>query len=85
MILIGTFVAFVIVGQAMTVAISLMVERLTSPEISLLAFFPLYVGAFWTAWKLAIRVTEPKGSEPTSVPRSREEQRSPQLARSSRS
>jgi len=80
MSLLIVFAGFVVVGQALAVGISLVVEQLTSPHASLLAFIPLYFGIFWVAWRAAIRVTEPNPSESKSVPRGREDISSPEPA-----
>ena len=51
------FVAFVLVGDAVAVGISSVVERFSEPA-SLLVFFALFVLVFWISWLLAVRVAE---------------------------
>jgi hypothetical protein len=51
------FVAFVIVGDALAVGISSLVERF-SESAGLLVFFALFAGVFVASWLLAVRVVE---------------------------
>jgi hypothetical protein len=51
------YVAFVIIGDSIAVAIATFVERYSEPA-SLLVFFALFVLVFWIGWWLAVRVTE---------------------------
>jgi len=51
------FVAFVIVGDSIAVAIASLVERV-SEAASLLVFLALFVLVFWVGWHAAVRVTE---------------------------
>ena len=51
------YVAIVIVGDAIAVAISSLVERYSEPA-SLLVFFALFILVFWAGWIAAVRVTE---------------------------
>jgi hypothetical protein len=57
--LLVVFLIMVIVGQSMSIAIALAVERLVSPYTGLITFIVLYFGIFWVAWKLSVRITEP--------------------------
>jgi hypothetical protein len=64
MSLLIAFAACVLVGQAISVAVGLIVEHFTSSEeASLIAFFPLYFAMFGVAWKVSVRMTEPRGGE----------------------
>ena len=51
------FVAFVVVGDGIAVAIASLVERFSEPA-SLMVFFALFILVFWLGWMLAVRVTE---------------------------
>jgi hypothetical protein len=51
------FIAFVILGDGLAVAIATIVERFSQPA-SLLVFFALFILVFAVAWKMAVRVTE---------------------------
>ena len=51
------FVGFVIVGDAIAIGISTVVERY-SHSASLLVFFTLFITVFWISWQLAVRITE---------------------------
>ena len=57
MIVILIFIGFVLVGDVAAVLIASMVEPF-SQFASLLVFLGLFVGVFWVAWLLAVRVTE---------------------------
>jgi membrane protein implicated in regulation of membrane protease activity len=59
LILMLTFVVLVVIGQAINVAIAMQIDRY-SEGASLLVFFLLLVVAIIVAWKLALRLTEPK-------------------------
>jgi hypothetical protein len=39
-----------------------MVDKMSSPFVSLLIFFPLFFLTIWLAWKLSIKLTEPKAT-----------------------
>jgi hypothetical protein len=52
------FIALAVVGQAVNVMIAMQLDRY-SEAASLAVFFALLVTVFWTAWKLALRLTEP--------------------------
>jgi hypothetical protein len=51
------FIAFVVLGDSLAVGIATIVERF-SHFASLLVFFALFIGVFWLAWVMAVRVTE---------------------------
>jgi hypothetical protein len=67
MSLLIAFVAWVLVGQAISVVFGLIVEHFTSAETSLLAFIPLYFAVFGVAWKVSVRMTEPSTPEVTDA------------------
>lgn len=41
---------------------SVIIDKMTSPFISLLIFFPLMFATIWLAWRLSIKLTEPKST-----------------------
>ena len=49
-----------IVGQAITIGIGLSIDWFYSPAISLPISLVLYFLMFGIAWKVAVRITEPK-------------------------
>jgi membrane protein implicated in regulation of membrane protease activity len=59
LILMLTFVVLVVIGQAINVTIAMQIDRY-SEGASLLVFFVLLIVAIIVAWKLALRLTEPK-------------------------
>ena len=65
------FIISVLVGQSISVAIGLLVERQVTPYTGLITFIVCYFAVFWLAWRFAVRVTEPgsrlQGSEGQSL------------------
>ncbi|MCC6888548.1 MAG: hypothetical protein IT536_08450 [Hyphomicrobiales bacterium] len=59
-----TYLLTVSVGIVGVAWLSVIVDRMTSPFISLLVFFPLMFGAIWVMWRLSIKLTEPKSTTP---------------------
>jgi hypothetical protein len=57
--LLVVFIIMVIIGQSVSIAVALAVERLASPYAGLITFIVLYFGMFWVSWKLSVRITEP--------------------------
>jgi hypothetical protein len=69
MSLLIAYVLFLLVGQSITIAIGLMIDRMYSSGVSLPISLALYFGMFWLCWKMAVRVTEPKSpAAPRSEP-----------------
>ncbi len=58
--LLVTFIIIVVVTIGALVGLTLVIERMTSPFISLSAFFPLLALGIYIAWKLSVKITEPK-------------------------
>jgi len=59
----GLLIAYVIcllIGQAITIMVGLSIDRMYSPHVSLPISIALYFAMFWIAWKIAVRLTEPK-------------------------
>ena len=57
--LLAVFIITLVVGQAISVGVGLLVERHTTPYTGLVTFISAYFVMFWLAWRLAIRVTAP--------------------------
>jgi hypothetical protein len=74
------FIVFVVIGDAINMGISSVVERY-SENASLFTFLAMFVGVFIVAWQLAVRVTErylitpaqPEKSSARSEAKSREQ------------
>jgi hypothetical protein len=67
----GLLVAYLvclIVGQAITIGIGLSIDRYYSSTVSLPVSLFLYFTMFWVAWKVAVRITEPKVEATTPPP-----------------
>jgi hypothetical protein len=60
MVLLVTFIICVIVGQSLSIGLGLLVERNSTPYAGLLTFIVSYFAMFWIAWRLAVRITEPR-------------------------
>jgi hypothetical protein len=61
MILVAYYVVLVLLGDLLAVVLCLWIER-TWPAASLPIFLALYFIILWLAWKLAVRLSEPKAS-----------------------
>jgi hypothetical protein len=62
--LLVTYLACLIIGQAITITIGLSIDRYYSAAVSLPVSLFMYFTMFWLAWKLAVRITEPKTEIP---------------------
>jgi membrane protein implicated in regulation of membrane protease activity len=62
MSLIAVFAVLMVIGQAINVAIAMQVDNY-SDTAGLAVFFALLVVAIIVAWKLAVRLTEPRAKE----------------------
>jgi hypothetical protein len=60
MTLIIYYVVLVLTGTVGSILISLWIERMSSPHLSMTAFLGLYFFVLWLAWPLAVRLTAPK-------------------------
>jgi hypothetical protein len=59
--LLVAFIALAVVGQVLNVMICLGLERFyPAAKVTVPVFFILWVAVFWTAWKVAVRLTEPR-------------------------
>ena len=61
MILLVTFVVTLVVGDLLVIGIAWMVEQF-SKTLGLFVFLGLFLGIIPLAWKIAVRITEPKGT-----------------------
>ena len=52
-------ITIAIVGVAW---IGVIVDKMTSPFVSLLVFFPMFFLAIWLTWRLSVKFTEPKAT-----------------------
>ena len=59
-----TFLIAVIIGIVGVAWVGVIVDKMTSPFVSLLVFFPLFFLTIWLAWKLSVKFTEPKTTTP---------------------
>jgi hypothetical protein len=60
MTLLLTFIVCLLVGQSLSIGLGLVVERYTTPYTGLVTFIVCYFAMFWLAWRLAVRITEPR-------------------------
>jgi hypothetical protein len=65
MILLTAFIISVVVGDLIAVAVCAVIEQFSEP-ISLLVFLAMFIGVIPIAWRVAVRVTEPKITAPES-------------------
>jgi hypothetical protein len=58
--LLVTFVISITIGIVGVAWIGVIVDKMTSPFVSLLVFFPLLFLTIWLTWRLSVKFTEPK-------------------------
>jgi membrane protein implicated in regulation of membrane protease activity len=66
MSLLVVFFVSLVIGQAISIGIGLMVERVVSPYAGLVTFIACYFAMFWVTWRFAVRVTERSVSSDTA-------------------
>jgi hypothetical protein len=54
------YIICLLVGQSLTIGFGLLVERYSTPYTGLASFIVSYFAMFWIAWRLAVRITEPR-------------------------
>jgi hypothetical protein len=59
MVLLVVFIITLVVGQALSIGLGLLVEQHTTPYTGLVTFIVAYFLMFWLAWQVAVRVTRP--------------------------
>jgi hypothetical protein len=60
MTLLLTFIVCLLIGQSLSIGVGLLVERYSTPYAGLVTFIVCYFAMFWLAWRLAVRITEPR-------------------------
>jgi hypothetical protein len=60
MTLLLTFIVCLLIGQSLSIGVGLLVERYSTPYTGLVTFIVCYFAMFWGAWRLAVRITEPR-------------------------
>jgi hypothetical protein len=60
MTLLLTFLVCLLIGQSLSIGVGLLVERYSTPYTGLVTFLACYFTMFWIAWRVAVRVTEPR-------------------------
>jgi ABC-type dipeptide/oligopeptide/nickel transport system permease component len=58
--LLVTFLITVTVAIVGVAWIGVIIDKMTSPFISLLIFFPIFFLTIYLCWKLSVKLTEPK-------------------------
>jgi hypothetical protein len=67
--LLVTYVVCLLIGQSITIAVGLSIDKMYSSAISLPVSIAMYFLMFWVTWKIAVRITEPRSAElPPSTP-----------------
>ncbi len=64
--LLVTFLVMVTVAVVGAAWVGVIIDRMTSPFISLVVFFPVFFLVIWLAWRFAVKFTEPRA--PTQTP-----------------
>jgi hypothetical protein len=67
--LLVVYIVCVVIGQSITIGIGLAIDRLYSPHASLIVSISMYFLVFWVAWRVAVRLTEPKAESSVLPPR----------------
>lgn len=58
--LLVTFLVTVTVALVGAAWVGVIIDRMTSPFISLVVFFPVMFLMIWLAWRFSVKITEPK-------------------------
>ncbi|MBX9778642.1 MAG: hypothetical protein K2Y71_30085 [Xanthobacteraceae bacterium] len=58
--LLVTFVIAIVVALFGLAWIAVIIDKMTSPFVSLVVFFPLLFATIWLTWRLSVKFTEPK-------------------------
>jgi hypothetical protein len=54
------FIICLLFGQSLSIGVGLLVERYSTPYTGLVTFITSYFAMFWLAWRVAVRITEPR-------------------------
>ncbi len=57
-----TFLVTVAAGIFGAAWIGVLIDKMTSPFISLLVFFPMFFLTIWLAWRLSVKFTQRKAT-----------------------
>ena len=57
------FIISVVIGQALSIGLGLLVERYSTPYTGMVTFIGSYFVMFWLAWRFAVRVTAPRSPQ----------------------
>ena len=60
--LLVTFVIAITIGIVGAAWVGVIIDKMTSPFVSLLVFFPLLFLTIWLTWRLSVKFTEPKST-----------------------
>jgi hypothetical protein len=60
MSLLVAYVIIVAIGQTISVSFGLVVDRYYPATVSVPVALALYFATFWIAWRVAVRITEPR-------------------------
>jgi hypothetical protein len=58
------FIICLLFGQSLSIGVGLLVERYSTPYTGLVTFITSYFAMFWLAWRVAVRITEPRSRVP---------------------
>ena len=68
--ILAVFVVIAAIGQALNIALCLMLDQIFSPTVGALAFVLLYMGVFAISWIIALKIVE--GRQPRQTAQSTE-------------
>jgi hypothetical protein len=54
------FIICLLFGQSLSIGVGLLVERYSTPYTGLVTFITSYFAMFWVAWRVAVRITQPR-------------------------
>jgi hypothetical protein len=54
------FIICLLFGQSLSIGVGLLVERYSTPYTGLVTFITSYFAMFWLAWRVAVRITQPR-------------------------
>src|SRR5262249_62371799 len=56
------FIISVVIGQALSIGLGLLVERYSTPYTGMVTFIGSYFVMFWLAWRFPVRITAPRSA-----------------------
>ncbi len=54
------FIICLLFGQSLSIGVGLLVERYSTSYTGLVTFITSYFAMFWLAWRVAVRITQPR-------------------------